>query len=391
MPPACSRQLFKSIGRSIRMRMRSRFLPVSIPVLLLIVSLFVFTPRSQAVDSSKSNGINRQSRKAAVLNSAGGNDVVQQNAGDQEPQTPPAGAGQDRPGRPDQQVEIKPYEKVITKEAKSDEGVFIVHTVKEKVYYEIPKSELGKEFLWVSQIARTTLGAGYGGQAAGNRVVRWERKNNRILLRNVAYDVVADPTLPVSRAVQAANNDTIIMAFNIEALGKDDSAVIDVGKLFTTEVSEFSARTRLRARGFDATRSFIEKTKSFPTNIEIEVSQTYTSPPDVTPTAGGGGPQPPPNPFAQGMRSGTNATVVMHYSMVKLPDKPMMPRLFDERVGYFTIRQTDYGVDEQRAPQRTYITRWRLEKKDPNAELSEPVKPIVYYVDPATPTKWVKW
>ena len=91
------------------------------------------------------------------------------------------------------------------------------------------------------------------------------------------------------------------------------------------------------------------------------------------------------------MRAGTNATVVMHYSMVKLPEKPMMPRLFDERVGYFTIRQTDYGVDEQRAPQRTYITRWRLEKKDPSAELSEPIKPIVYYVDPATPTKWVKW
>jgi hypothetical protein len=254
---------------------------------------------------------------------------------------------------------------VITKDAKSDEGIFTIHTVKEKVYYEIPKGELNKEFLWVSQIARTTLGVGYGGQAAGNRVVKWERKGNRILLRNVSYEVVADPKLPVSRAVEAANNDTIIMAFNIEAFGKDESPVIDVTRLFTTEVTEFSARTRLRARGFDATRSFIDKTKSFPTNIEIEVSQTYTSPPDMNPTAGGGGPgpQPAPNPFAQGMRVGTNATVVMHYSMVKLPEKPMMPRLFDERVGYFTIRQTDYGVDEQRAPQRTYITRWRLERK----------------------------
>jgi hypothetical protein len=282
---------------------------------------------------------------------------------------------------------------VITKEAKSDEGIFTIHTIKEKVYYEIPKNELGKEFLWVSQIAKTTLGVGYGGQAAGNRVVKWERKGNRILLRSVAYDVVADSKLPVSRAVQAANNDTIIMAFNIEAIGKDDSAVIDVSRLFTTEVTEFSARTRLRARGFDASRSFIEKTKSFPTNVEVEVSQTYTSPPEATPAGGGGGPQPPtpPNPFAQGMRAGTNATVVMHYSMVKLPEQPMMPRLFDERVGYFTVRKTDYGVDEHRAPQRTYITRWRLEKKDPNAELSEPVKPIVYYVDPATPTKWIPW
>jgi hypothetical protein len=334
--------------------------------LLLVISAFVFATRSEAGSSP------------------------------QDPQTPPTGApagpgGQERPTRPEQTAEPKPYERVITKDAKSDDGIFTIHTIKEKVYYEIPKSELGKEFLWVSQIAKTTLGAGYGGQAAGNRVVKWERKGNRILLRNVAYDVVADSKLPVSRAVQAANNDTIVMAFNIEAFGKDESSVIDVSRLFTTEVTEFSARTRLRARGFDATRSFIEKTKSFPTNIEVEVSQTYTSPPDVTPAAGGGGPQPIPNPFAQGMRAGTNATVVMHYSMVKLPEKPMMPRLFDERVGYFTIRQTDYGVDEQRAPQRTYITRWRLEKKDPNAELSEPVKPIVYYVDPATPTKWVAW
>ena len=346
------------------MQMRPRSLALPVLVLFLVISIFFLAPRSGATNLA------------------------------QDPPTPPAGGGgQERPSRPEPSTDPKPYDRVITKDAKSDQGIFTVHNIKDKVYYEIPKNELNREFLWVSQIAKTTLGVGYGGQAAGNRVVKWERKGNRILLRNVSYDVVADPNLPVSRAVQAANNDTIIMAFNIEAFGKDDSAVIDVTRLFTTEVTEFSARTRLRARGFDATRSFIEKTKSFPTNIEVEVSQTYTSPPDPTPGGGGGGPQPQPapNPFAQGMRPGTNATVVMHYSMVKLPEKPMMPRLFDERVGYFTIRKYDYGIDEQRAPQRTYITRWRLEKKDPNAELSEPVKPIVYYVDPATPTKWVPW
>lgn len=343
------------------MRMRSHYLPLSVLVVVLLISVFALAPRSWAGGAS-------QDPPAA---------------------TPPTG-GQERPTRPEPTTEPKPYDKVITKEAKSDEGIFTVHTIKEKIYYEIPKSLLNAEFLWVSQIAKTTLGVGYGGQAAGNRVVKWERKNNRILLRSVAYDVVADTKLPVSRAVQAANNDTIIMAFNIEAFGKDESSVIEVTRLFTTEVSEFSPRTRLRARGFDPTRSFIEKTKSFPTNIEVQVSQTFTSPPDLTPAAGGPAPV-PQNPFAQGMRPGTNATVVMHYSMVKLPEKPMMPRLYDERVGYFTVRKTDYGVDEHRAPQRRYITRWRLEKKDPNAGLSEPVKPIVYYVDPATPTKWVKW
>ena len=344
------------------MRVRSRHLPLSILVLSIVISIFLVAPRSEAINSP------------------------------QDPPAPPAGGvpgPQENPFRPDRQApEPRPYERVITKDAKTDEGIFKVHTIKERVFYEIPKSELDKEFLWVSQIARTTLGVGYGGQAAGNRVVRWERKGNRILLRNVQFDVIADPKLPIARSVQAANNDTIIMSFNIEAIGKDDAAVIDVSRLFTTEVTEFSARTRLRARGFDASRSFIEKTKSFPTNIEVEVSQTYTSPPDMTP-AGGGAPQPAPNPFAAGMRAGTNATVVMHYSMVKLPEKPMMPRLFDERVGYFSIRKVDYGADEHRAPQRRYITRWRLEKKDPNAEISEPVKPIVYYVDPATPTKWI--
>ncbi len=310
------------------------------------------------------------------------------NSSAQDPAGAPAAAGQDRPAFPgaSREPEIKPYDKVITKDAKSDPGVFTVHRIKDKVYYEIPKKELSKEFLWVSQIARTTLGVGYGGQALGNRVVKWERQNNRVLLRNISYEVVADASQPISKAVQAANNDAIIRSFYIEALGKDDSVVLDVTSLFTTEITEFNAKSRLRARVFDASRSFIERVVSFPTNIEVEATHTFSNPPDLTPAAAG-----PPNPFqAAGMGTGS-ASVVMHYSMVKLPEKPMMPREFDERVGYFSIRKTDYGIDEHRSPQRTYITRWRLEKKDQNAELSEPIKPIVYYVDPATPAKWVKY
>src|SRR5262249_26528223 len=142
---------------------------------------------------------------------------------------------------------------------KSDDGIFIVHRIKEKVYYEIPKKELNQEFLLVSRIAKTTLGVGYGGQALGNRVVRWERRDNRVLLRNVVYDVVADPKQPIAKAVKDANNDSIIMSFHIEAIGKGDSVVIDVTRLFTSEVTELSAKTRLRARLFDSSRSFIER------------------------------------------------------------------------------------------------------------------------------------
>lgn len=302
----------------------------------------------------------------------------------QEPaQTPPAaGAAPPQPERTPATPEPRPYDRVITKEAKSDEGIFTVHRIGERFYYEIPKAQLDKEFLWVSQIARTTLGVGQGGQAAGNRVVRWERRNNRVFLRNVSYDIVADRAQPIAQAVQAANNDTILMAFNIEALGKDDAPVIEVTRLFATEVPEFTGRTRVRANTFDAARSFVERAVSFPENIEVEATHTYSTPIQIQ------NPGQPPNLNAA--RPGSS-TVVMHYSMVKLPDKPMMPRLYDERVGYFGIRQTDYGRDEHRAQPRRYIARWRLEKKDPNAALSEPVKPIVYYIDPATPTKWVPY
>jgi hypothetical protein len=278
---------------------------------------------------------------------------------------------------------------VITKDAKTKAGVFKVHQVKDKFYYEIPKAEMGKEFLWVTQIAKTTNGVGYGGQALGNRVVRWEINENRVFLRNINYSVVADPKTPISEAVRNANNDTILMAFPVAAWGpNNESAVIDVGRLFTTDITEFSARQRLNATAMDPTRSFIERISPYPTNIEVEATQTYTRTP---PPAGLAAPTPPPNPFVgAGMNPGS-ASVVLHFSMVKLPENPMMPRLFDERVGYFSRSNFDYGREDHKAKERTYITRWRLEKKDPNAEMSEPVKPIVYFIDSATPTKWVPY
>lgn len=281
---------------------------------------------------------------------------------------------------------IRPYDRVITSEAKTKKGVFLVHQLRDRLYYEIPKTEFDKDFLWVATLAKTTLGAGYGGAAVANRVVRWERRDRRVLLRSVSYEMVADEKEPISRAVRAANNDTILMSFNIEAIGKDDAPVIEVTRLFTTEVTEFSARRVLGARGFDATRSFIERVAAFPENIDVEATQTYSVPPDAPAT-----PAPAPTSPAAGRMRQNTGTVVMHHSMVRLPAKPMMPRLVDDRLGYFSISQYDYGIGEHRAVERQYIVRWRLEKKDPSAAVSDPVKPIVYYVDPATPAKWVPY
>ena len=290
----------------------------------------------------------------------------------------------DRPRRGRDRDGIQPYDEVITDEAETDEGVFTVHQLDDKVFYEIPEAELGKEFLWVSQIARTTQGVGYGGQSLGNRVVTWERQGDRVLLKSVSYAIVADDEEPIARAVQAANNDTIIKAFDIEALSEAGAPVIEVTSLFNTEVPEFSARSRLQARGFARDRSFVEEVVSFPENIEATTTHTYTVPPSSGSQTG------PSTQNRRGMRPGS-ATVVLHYSMVKLPEEPMQSRLFDERVGYFSVRQIDYGRDEHRSPNRRFITRWRLEKQDPDAAVSDPVTPITYWIDPATPTKWVSY
>lgn len=300
---------------------------------------------------------------------------------------PPAGGMPVRPGGVGSSTDPQPYERVITKDAKSKKGVFTVHQVKDKYYYEIPKSELGKEYLWVTQIAKTTVGVGYGGQSLGSRVVRWElNENNKVFLRNIDYSVVADSKTPISEAVNASNNDTIIMSFPVAAFGpNNESIVIEVTRLFSTDVFEFSARRRLNATALDASRTFIERISPYPTNIEAQATHTYTR---VAPPTGAGGGMGGGAAASSGMNPGS-ATVLLHFSMVKLPENPMMPRLFDERVGYFSRGLVDYGREDHRATQRRFITRWRLEKKDPNAAISEPIKPIVYYIDSATPTKWI--
>jgi len=279
--------------------------------------------------------------------------------------------------------EPKAYEEVITEDAVTDDGIFQVHRVDDKIYYEIPLAELDKDFLWVGRVKRTTLGAGYGGARSDNRVIRWELRDDKVLLRLINYDVVADPDTPVAQAVADSNNPAIAQAFDVATFSADGDPVIDVTNLFTREVSELSVRTRINARGFDADRSFIEKVVAYPMNINVEVSQTYTSPPATA--TGGRGAAP-----ARGMR-GNSATVVMSYSMLKLPEEPMMARLFDERVGYFTDSYIDFSQPDHRTVERRFISRWRLEKQDPSAAMSDPIKPIEYYVDPATPTKWVSY
>ncbi|HLI86127.1 MAG TPA: DUF5118 domain-containing protein [Bryobacteraceae bacterium] len=168
----------------------------------------------------------------------------------------------------------QPYAKVVTKDAKTQKGIFTVHKIEERYFYEIPKAALDKEFLWNTQIAKTTLGLGYGGGQLVSRVVRWQLQGNRVLLRDINYGITADPSQPISQAVKAANNDAILMSFPVAAFASDGAPVIDVGRLFTADIIEFSARQRLGATGFDASRTFIERISAYPENIETLPSPT---------------------------------------------------------------------------------------------------------------------
>jgi hypothetical protein len=274
----------------------------------------------------------------------------------------------------------RPYPRVITKDAKTRAGMFKTHIIGDRLYFEIPRQELNRDMLMVGRFERAAVTPGdfegYGGDQFTERVLRWERSGNRVILRSPSFAITADSTLPVAAAVLASNNPAVVAIFPVETYGPDSAAVVDVTRLYTTNVPEFAS-----SRGFiDERRSYIEKAVAFPENVEVEATQTATPPPS-------------PNPAPQTTPRGPvpAQSVVAHWSMVHLPDRPMMPRYYDDRVGYFSAQQIDFGSDEHRSVRRLYITRYRLEKKDPSAALSEPVKPIVYYVDPATPKKWIPY
>lgn len=277
----------------------------------------------------------------------------------------------------------RPYARVITSAAVTRKGLFITHRIADKLYFEIPAKELNKDQLIVGRFAAAAAadpngrgGVTYGGDQFGEATLRWERQGNRVILRSPSFDIVAADTMSsVYNAVRASNYAPVVAVFNVDTYGPDSAAVIDVTRLFTTSIPELSA---IRGQ-LDATRSFVERVVAFPDNVEIEATQTGV----VAATGAAAGPPGVP-------RAATS--VLAHWSLVRLPDIPMMPRRFDERVGFFSIRNVDFGTTEHRSAQRQYITKYRLECSERRVgDLCYPKKPIVYYVDPATPAQWKEY
>ena len=277
---------------------------------------------------------------------------------------------------------ILPYAKVVTKDMKTDEGLFHVHSKDNTYLFEIPDSLLEREMLMVTRIAKTASGIGFGGGKANTQVLRWQRKDKNILLRVVSHNVVADTILPVHEAVVNSNFEPILYSFPIKAFNKDTTGVvIDATKLLSEDVKPLGFpqyyRTRHRVTRLDKSRSYTERVSSYPKNIELRHVKTYFA--SKAPSNGSVG----------------SISLEMSNSMILLPKVPMKRRYFDERVGWFARGQTDYGLEDQRSKTVQYLDRWRLEVKDEDiekfkrGELVEPKKQIVYYVDRATPKEWV--
>jgi hypothetical protein len=285
----------------------------------------------------------------------------------------------------------RPYARVVTPGTQTRRGLFVTHRQNDRLLFEIPRRELGKDMYLVGRYARAAAadpslpGGGfgaYGGDEFGERALRFDRQGNRVIVRSPQYDITADTSRSVYAAVQASNYAPIIAVLNVEAFGPDSAPVVDVTRLFTTNVPEIAA-----IRGtIDPTRSYIERVLAFPENVEIEATQTGVPAPGGGQGGGGGG------GGGGGNQPRPAQSVLAHWSLVKLPENPMMPRLFDERVGFFSEQTVDFGTTEPRSVRRRFITRYRLECGDRReGDLCYPKQPITYYVDPATPEWLKKW
>jgi hypothetical protein len=303
-------------------------------------------------------------------------------------------AGQSRPAMPKPANGVRPYADIITAKAKTINGLFKIHKQDDRYFFEIPNALLNRDILVVNRIAKAAAesraqGMGYAGDQIGENVVRFEKgPNNKLFLRSISYKEVSKDSSEsgMFRSVLNSNVQPIVAAFDVKAFSKaNDGTVVDVSDFISSDndVLYFDAGVKKGlALGQQMNdRSYIDEVNAFASNIEIRVVKTYFRAPASSP----GMASQPPGP----------ATYELNSSLVLLPKVPMRPRYFDPRVGYFATGYTDYDANPHGVKNVAMITRWRLEPKTGDiekykrGELVEPKKPITFYIDPATPKKWV--
>ena len=291
----------------------------------------------------------------------------------------------------------KSFKEFITKKAISQKGVFTVHFQDDKFYFDIQDSLLGRELIAVTRYAKVAGGARkYGGEQVNEQTIQFEKgPNNRIFMRVVSLISMADSTQTIAKAVKNSYLDPIVAAFDVKAYGKDStSSIIDVTDFFkgdnqAVSLSSFEKRN-FNLSGLASDRSYIETIKAYPINLEVKTVKTYNASAPMPGSPAGGS-------FIPAAANAGAVTFELNTSILLLPKTPMGRRLFDSRVGYFADNFVEYSDDQQKVKNQVFAVRYRLEPKPQDlekykrGELVEPMKPIVYYVDPATPKKWVPY
>ena len=309
--------------------------------------------------------------------------------------------------KPEEKKGPKPYKKVIDSTAITQKGLIDIHKINDKYLFEIPATLIGNEIMTITRYSKTPAGGGvFGGEELNRQVVKWEKGlNNNLLLRSITYVLVTpDTDKPIAQAVKNTTSDPIIGNYDILAIKKDADGkneigyVIDLTSTFDADVQTFSLdpirKQLLNIQSFQKEKSFIQKISSFPINTEIRTVKTFSTVPprlSLTPTPQIG------SDFPAALDAGV-ITVELNTSMILLPATPMRKRSFDARVGYFANQYDIFEEESHKSDAEIFAVRWRLEpkttedaQKQKKGELIEPKKPIVYYIDPATPEKWKKY
>jgi hypothetical protein len=277
---------------------------------------------------------------------------------------------------------FKPWA-TVTKDTKKKDGFFTVHEGADKILFEVKKEQLDQDFLGVFSLSQG-MGAYFilGGLPVNDRLLAFQRVGNNLLLLDRNQLFTAPKGSPYEKAMQLSLGHSVLASLKIESERDSGAAVlVDMTEVFVSDLTDISSFMQQLFQGpvrFDKSRSALTQTKAFPKNLEIEALLTYS----------------PSNRNAADFHTVPDSRYIpikVHYSICALPETPMAPRLADNRVGNFMTVMKDFSRDTQEDFFVRYVNRWRLEKKDPNAEVSEPVTPIVFYLDRTIPEEYKPW
>ena len=280
---------------------------------------------------------------------------------------------------------FKPYAEVL-KDTEQIDGLFILHKKRDNtLFMELTPDQLGEDFGLVLHYSRGIgdFNVHDGLRLSRSRLMRFERAGDQILLVHRNERFTADAGSPMAESLSDNVGHSIIAAFEIKSEHEEtNNLVIDVTSFFVSDYPDVGRRLRFyygdHPVNFEKKRSYVSNAMAFPENIEIDAMLTFKS--TDFPRVGG-----------PGVSDYRSIPVGVRYSMFALPEDPLMPRLADDRVGYFLVAQQDFSRDQEETSYVRYVRRWRLEKKDPSAALSEPVEPIVFYIDRSVPHEYRKY